>query len=389
MITIEKVTTREQMQRLEKEWNSLLACSSSNSITLTHQWLSTWWDVFSDSRELFILLVRDERELIGIAPLLRRTVQHYGLLEYRRLEFLASGEDEADEICSEYLDFILRRGREREALEAIMRQIGEEEREWDEMLLTDVRGESESLAHLSSLCGLIGIKEHLVRNQTSIYVPLTDSWETFVKALGAGFRKKIERDRKAMAASGRELRIIESEEGFDEQFDILVKLHQARWTARGEPGVFASQKFTRFHRLLAPKLLSKGWLKLFVLMLGGEPVAALYAFTYNNSMQHYQGGFITCGNLIASPGMLVQSYAMEKAIEMGLSEYDFLKGDVGSYKSKWGSRVRTVVQMRLAQPRSKEALYSTTTRLIEGLRSIKRALQACLLMCGPISGLLQ
>src|SRR5438034_8066858 len=137
MLSIEKITTRAGFDQLEPVWNPLLAASESSAVTLTWEWLTTWWDVFGDERELYLLVVRDGVEVIGIAPLLRRMVQHYGWLPYRRIEFLASGEAEADEICSDYLDFIFRRGREADALEAILNYLHRPQADWDEMLLTD------------------------------------------------------------------------------------------------------------------------------------------------------------------------------------------------------------------------------------------------------------
>src|SRR5262245_56250139 len=137
MLKVEKVTTIEGFRELEAVWDRLLQQSASNSITLTFDWLSTWWEIFGEGRELYILVVRDGEMVIGIAPMGKRLVQHYGLLPFRRLEFLASGEEEADEICSDYLDFILQAGRESEALKAILESIYEAQ-DWDEILLTDM-----------------------------------------------------------------------------------------------------------------------------------------------------------------------------------------------------------------------------------------------------------
>src|SRR5947208_10757678 len=138
MITVEKVTSGEGFKRLAAVWNPLLAESASNTLSLTFEWLTVWWEVFGTERELYILVVRDGEELIGIAPLLRREMRHYGVLPYRRLEFLASGEDEADEVCSEYLDFILRRGRAEEALAGIYEFLHAHAAEWDELLLSNM-----------------------------------------------------------------------------------------------------------------------------------------------------------------------------------------------------------------------------------------------------------
>jgi CelD/BcsL family acetyltransferase involved in cellulose biosynthesis len=375
MITVEKIGTSEGLQQLEPIWNELLQHSAANTITLTWEWMTTWWEVFSEGRELFVLVVRDREQVIAIAPLLKRTVQHYGLLPSRRLEFLASGEEEADEICSEYLDLIIKRGREREAIEAMMRYLRELEREWDEMVMTDVRVESESLPHLERVCEASGTKLNIVRRQESLYLPLPDSWESYLAGLSHSFRKKIRRYRRMAEASGAEVKVIESEEGFEEGFEMLVRLHQARWEGRGEPGVFSSEKFTRFHKLVAPRLLRKGWAKLLILSVSGEPVAALYNFTYGNKVYFYQAGFSQANGRIPSPGALLHSYAIEQAISQGCVEYDFLKGEADSYKVAWGGQRRGVIQVRLAQRQSKEALYSATTMVVSGLRYVKYALR--------------
>src|SRR5262245_32961357 len=98
MLRVDKITNMEGLAGLRPVWNSLLAESASRTITLTWEWVTTWWEVFHEGRELRVLVVRENDEVLGIAPLLRRVTRYEGLLHCRRLEFLGSGEDEADEI---------------------------------------------------------------------------------------------------------------------------------------------------------------------------------------------------------------------------------------------------------------------------------------------------
>lgn len=379
MLSIEKITTREAFEQIRPAWNVLLGESSSNTITLTWEWLTTWWDVFGAERELYILLIRDGKDLIGIAPLLRRTVRHLGLLPFRRLEFLASGEFEEDEICSDYLDFILRRGREGEALAAILCYLGEREPDWDEFLLTDISGESPNLKPLQEICGINNIKLNIAREQVCLYLPLPSNSKALDSTIGWSLRKKTKRDRRIMQRSGGELRVIDNLEGFEENFKILISLHQNRWNSRGKSGAFASEKFTRFHRTVAPKLLRKGWLKLLVLIISGEAVSAKYVLAYNNKVHDYQNGFIQSNEqpsgseiTINSPGSLITRLCIENAIEAGSVEFDFLKGQSDSYKSRWGCQTRSILQLRLAKSRSREALYHTTSSFIGLLKQVRR-----------------
>jgi CelD/BcsL family acetyltransferase involved in cellulose biosynthesis len=335
MIVVEKVSTREGFGRLGDDWNSLLAESAANTLALTWEWLSTWWDVFGEGRELYLLVVRDDEQLIGIAPLSRRAIRHYGVLSYRRLEFLASGEDEADEICSEYLDFILRRGREPEALTSLFDFLREWEADWDELLLTNIRADSKSLALLRDICRTSGLRCGVVRREQSSYLALEGDYELLLATLGRKFQRNLRRERRIAERSGGQLHVIDSADGFEENFETLRRLHQACWTERDQPGVFASALFNRFHREIAPQLLHNGWLKLFIYFLAGEPVSALYSFVYERKLYYYQSGFARRAGPLASPGTLVQACAIEDAFKSGLNEFDFLKGDVEGYKSRW------------------------------------------------------
>jgi CelD/BcsL family acetyltransferase involved in cellulose biosynthesis len=127
--------------------------------------------------------------------------------------------------------------------------------------------------------------------------------------------------------------------------------------------------------MLAPLALSKGWIRLFSLSVDEAPVAALYDFVYNNKMYYYQSGFDMTHSRIRSPGLLIRSYAIENAIESGLYECDFLKGDVSGYKAGWRGQTRSIVQLRMSRAQSKEAIYMATTKLFDRLRHIKRALK--------------
>ncbi|HLG14441.1 MAG TPA: GNAT family N-acetyltransferase [Blastocatellia bacterium] len=396
MNTVEKITTREGFAALEQEWNALLQQSASNSLTLTWEWLATWWEVFGEDRELCILVAREADQVIGIAPLARRTVQHYGVLPFRRLEFLASGEDEADEICSEYLDFILRRGHEVRALEALFAHLQADD-DWDEFLLTDIAEESPNLPLAQQLVKAGGAAWQVARTQTGIFKPLPAGYEAFLAGISSGYRQKIRRDTRAAIANGVEFvivsgaqraedscsldvgiptRMVTTVEGFNENFETLIRLHQERWTSRGERGVFASSKFARFHRLVGPRLLAKGWVELYLLVSDRRPIAALYDFIYGNKMYYYQSGLASDQQAIHSPGILIRGLAIKRAIGLGLAECDFLKGRIEGYKAGWRGEIRNILQVRIARAHSKEAVYKTAAKVIDGLKQLKRSLQS-------------
>jgi CelD/BcsL family acetyltransferase involved in cellulose biosynthesis len=377
MITVEAVTTRAAFEQLEPEWNALLARSGSNNIVLTFEWLSTWWQVFGEGdRHLYILVAREGNHLVGIAPLLRRTIRHYNLLPYERLEFLGSGEDEADEICSDYLDFVVQQGYEEFVLDALLRHIRHRDVA-DELLLTDISTESPCWQSLARACASHELNVCFTRDQFCTYLPLCKGWDKLLSSVESRFRTNIRRDLRVFADTGGELRIIDGADNFDENFAILIDLHQSRWNAQGKPGAFASKNFLRFHRLLAAKLLPKGCVRLIIALMAGTPISAVYDFVYNNRVYNYQNGFRLAGRpggtaTIHSPGILVQALAIKYAIESGLDEYDLLKAPKGSYKLKWRAPRRRIVQIRISQRSAKEIAYLKLTRLVDRWHQLTR-----------------
>src|SRR5215813_12630577 len=275
MLTIERTTSIQDFSRMAQVWDDLLARSASNTIALTWDWLWTWWEVFGSDRELSILVVRDGEEIIAIAPLLGRVVQRYSILPFTRLELLASGEEEVEEICSEYLDFIIAKGREEEACRAIVRYLRDHDHEWDEILLAALPGNSPTLRLLGSNAASESLQVQPVSTDLALYLELPDNYTEFLQGLGTSLKREIRKDRRTAASKGHRFRVIDDPREFDEAFAILIKLHQSRWNSRGEPGVFGNARFRAFHELLAGRLLGRDRLKLFVLEVGGEPIAAL------------------------------------------------------------------------------------------------------------------
>jgi len=115
----------------------------------------------------------------------------------------------------------------------------------------------------------------------------------------------------------------------------LVRLHQARWAAQGEPGALADPAVLGFQRDAAPALLQAGLLRLQVLQIGGEVAAACYALLAGRDrILFYLSGFDSAHSFI-SPGTLLLAAMLEQAVTEGRREADFLRGRE-AYKYAWG-----------------------------------------------------
>ncbi|WP_158258222.1 GNAT family N-acetyltransferase [Rhodopila globiformis] len=110
--------------------------------------------------------------------------------------------------------------------------------------------------------------------------------------------------------------------------DEMADLHQATWSARGQPGCFAAPFFRRFHTALITTALPRGEVALLRVRGGVGTVGILYGFAFRGRMYAYQSGFAyRRGEARARPGLTSHHAAIRYALAAGFDRYDFLAGD--------------------------------------------------------------
>ncbi len=117
-----------EAERLRPAWVDLLGRCERTGLTQTPDWLLIWWDVYGplQGRRLRLVLFHDSGRLVGLAPLMRRRHWHRGVLPYRRMEWLASGEREGHGLFSNHLNAIVERGAEEAVARAWRRRLRRE-----------------------------------------------------------------------------------------------------------------------------------------------------------------------------------------------------------------------------------------------------------------------
>src|SRR5262245_47778799 len=115
-MNIELLRDFSAFSALRAEWNALLARSSADTVFLTWEWLSSWWDSYAaEGDSLYIVVVREVTgECIGILPLFRQNQPWLPFLPIKILRFVGDGSWDSD-----YLDAILIQGREDEILSSV------------------------------------------------------------------------------------------------------------------------------------------------------------------------------------------------------------------------------------------------------------------------------
>lgn len=338
MLSIKKISTRNEFSKLKGDWAALLKKSKSDTVFLTWEWLYTWWEYFSGNKQLFILTVHDENEnLVGIAPLCmdKKKLGKIPVLNY--IKFLGTMP-----ISSDHLDFIIHQGMEWKTLEAIFGYLFQENK-WDMCLLSNIP--------VSSLTGKF-LKEilknkslHSEISQVCPYITLPARIDDFYSSLSGNRRNTIKRRRRNLHKryEGFECVTWESTDDIDDAMESLFELHEKRWMAVKHKGNLARNEVREFHKKIARIFLSSDMLRLYFLRIRGNDVATLYTFKYNNKLFYYQGGWDPEWSK-DRVGNVLTNLVIEDAINKGYSEYDFLRG-TEDYKTRLTDKKREEIDI--------------------------------------------
>ncbi|PYM18511.1 MAG: hypothetical protein DMD81_05820 [Candidatus Rokuibacteriota bacterium] len=357
-LDVECVDDAGRFAALETEWNMLLAAAGeTTSVFLTWEWLHGWWKHFGQDLELSILLVRERGELIAIAPFMRRERSIAGVA-FDGLEFLGSGT-----VGSDYLDVIVQRDRRVPAVTALA--------DWVDRV--SVRLDLAQLRHGEATAAALG--PALVERGWRGVEILTDvcpfislggqSWSSYLATLGATHRSNFRRRLRALTTKFHvTFECATTVEERELAFTQLVSLHRDRWRERGGSDGLGTPALVAFHDEMTELALTQGWLRLFVLALDGEPAASLYGLRHGDVFSFYQSGFDPRFAKLGV-GLVTMGLAIQRAIEEGAREYDFLHGDE-RYKFLWARESRQLSRLEAYPPRAR-------ARLVAGARTAVRA----------------
>jgi len=368
-VSVEILQTASELAALLPEWETLLLRSEFPVPFLHPLWHWIWWQVFGADLEMFVVTVRRAGKLIGLAPLAVETTHGIaGLGRQRRLRFLGS-----NQVCSDYLHILSAPEDSRQVAELVFRTLREYGRTWDVFDWTDV---PETFAgHYFGLLTQDSQVQHarILPQTVCPYLPLPDSWDQLLHRLSPGMRKTVRNKwNRLHRRAGVHLRQPETAEEAALAFNDLVRLHQLRWNSSGLWGSFADQQFLRFHRQVVQQFFEKGLLRLFSLRIAGETVASLYGFVLNGRFFFYQmGADPTYAH--DSVGLMVLAGSIRNAIEEGLHEYDFLRGNA-EYKRRWRPNYRYNLRIWAHRPGLRNSLRYRGGRLVLqsklGLKSV-------------------
>lgn len=315
---------RETFESLEEDWQGLLADSYFNSIFSTFAWKKVCWEKLSQGWELFLLAARQEGQLVGIAPIMRRgtTISFIG-----------------DERVCDYFDFIVKKGQEERFFQKLIAYL--DDQEWQTLDLLGIPQHSPTLNHLPAL---LKTKGHTVKVHPTDVCPgldLPGSCEEYLSNLSGKSRHELRRKIRRLREEA-EFRFysVESSNTLTHDLGDFIKMLKE---SREDKTQFMTPQMEDFFHAMASVLDGEGYLKLFFLEVDGERVSSAMCFDYDGEYLLYNSGYDPRYASL-SVGLILKAFCIQDAIASGRRRFDFLKG-AEPYKYDLGGNDRPVYRI--------------------------------------------
>jgi len=323
---------------LREEWNPLLRNSASDTIFLTWEWQSTWWKHLGEG-ELYLLAMRaDEGRLIGIAPLRLTTAENLASDDGLNDLSIVGCRD-----VSDYLDLIAARGQEERVYGALLDWLESDEAPtWDLADLCNIPAASPTHSLLVEMAAARGYKVQTEVEDICPVIFLPSTWDEYLNSLDGKQRREIRRKIRRAEGSGQiNWYVVNEEHDLAAEMDAFIELHQKSHVEKDE---FMDAQMKGFFHAAAQVSHKAGWLQLAFIEINGEKAAAMLNFDYRDSIQVYNSGYDPQKYAQLSPGIVLLSYCIQWAIELGRTKFDFLRGDE-EYKYRFGAQPTEVYRL--------------------------------------------
>ena len=301
-------------------WEEILARRPWNSVFLTPAWQETWWDEFGREDELRLFTVGPEDAPLGVAPM---------LLQGDRLTFLG------DTDLFDYHDFIAVDPAFYPALFDCL-----EQEPWRMMELTSAPEWTQTFELLPQAARERGHDVRIEHEDVAPGIELPGSWDEYLAGLRKKDRHELRRKLRRLESAGEiTLRLAEGPT-FDRDLELFQEVMAE---SREEKRDFLSPERQAFFVRMAGRMRDLGLLKLFLLELDGEPIAAVLTFDYEGRRLLYNSGYRHEHARLA-PGLLLKALCIRDAIQSGLTYFDLLRG-AEAYKHHLGAADHSVYRI--------------------------------------------
>ncbi len=337
------LTTVQQLDDTSPAWHALWdRCEGVRMPQLSFEWVRLWLQHYGEEGRLYLILVEQDGQLIGVMPLTRKRWGAGPL----SLEFLETAGADSRNLIALVLP-----GKGAVVAQALADHLVAAALKRRQVLhLGLVFPEHpflrQLLEALSASRGVVAVGTTCA--SVAPYVPLPAFWDDFHRTLGRNRRIIL---RRARAAADRDFgtwmvlrhRDVEVEKAMND----LFRLHEARWKQARIRGLFNDKRARAFHLAIARECDRLGWLDLTTVEMDGRPASVAFNLVLDRTAFVLRSGRDT-SFASYSVGHLHDEALFRRWLEAGVHEADFLRG-AEPYKFYWTRRYRVYLDVMVAR----------------------------------------
>jgi CelD/BcsL family acetyltransferase involved in cellulose biosynthesis len=302
-------------KELHDDWELLQRNSYIAPIFSSPGWSKVWWGQLGSGAKSYVGVVRQEGQVIGIAPLLQKG---------DTASFIGSSD-----VC-DYLDFVVAPGSEDIFFEKLLDNLRIDGIR--KLELAPLRPESTVRTSLISIAPKYKWQVSCSPEDVTVELNLPSSWEEYLQLLSAKQRHELNRKLRRLNEEG-DLNHRASLDANRPDIDIFLHLFR---DSRQDKAAFLTPQMESFFRSIAHAMAEQELMRLNILELDKKPVAATMCFDYRDTVYLYNSGYEPDYGWL-SVGVISKALCIKDSIERHKKRFDFLKG-AEAYKYHLGGQ---------------------------------------------------
>ncbi|QDV18619.1 hypothetical protein Pan153_32780 [Gimesia panareensis] len=345
-------------------WKSLESQFDEVPLMCSHTWTSTWIEFYGDLIPYSFVVASQADKPCGICLVTEGIDQFDGPLAIKTLHLGTAGEPAADSVCVEYNALLVPAELQRDFMQGLM-ELFEQNRSWDAIHFDGFA--SAELEGWDLPCSEEGLQK--IESRYFDLKLIREEEREVISGFGYSTRKNLRKNMKSYGDLNSQW--AETIEEAEEIFADLVSLHQTRWQKEGQPGSYASQRFTDFHKALLQKLVPTGQMGLFRVKLGEDVIGCVQVLIDRNRVLCYQGGSAEYKGKL-SPGVIADYFCIEECFRRGFDAYDFLAGN-SHHKQKMSTHHSYLTWAQIKRPRWKFTALNTLRKIKQTMHLVQKS----------------
>jgi CelD/BcsL family acetyltransferase involved in cellulose biosynthesis len=320
-------------EKLKPEWNALLRQSATDSLFLSWEWQSAWWQTLGGGKACLITFRDDHGALVGIAPMYWEDAEGGGVA----LSQIGCS-------VSDYLDVMIAKGNEDAVYAALLDTLTRADfPHWDVSNFCNLPESSLTNTRYKSMAQARGMKTDWRVQTVSPFIPLPATWEEYLATLDKKQRHEVRRKLRRIDEIPTRWYTIDRAEDIDVAVKDFAVLHRL---SSADKGAFMTAAMEAFFLEICRRLLPCNWLQLQFLEVEGVRAATMLNFIYDNRVLVYNSGYNPEKYGQFSPGIILNARSIQDAIAAKRTIFDFLRGDE-EYKYRFGAQNTNVYELHL------------------------------------------